>query len=259
MTLSLGFGIDLFLLVFMRMSGAVLFNPILGRMNIPIPLRAALGFLLALIVAPTLTGMSVHIGSIAQLMVMSLGELFIGLALGVVVSTIFYIVQNAGEIIDIQMGLSMAQVYDAHSGINMPLMGSLFNVIMILCFFSSNAHLSLISFVCDSFRLIAPGTVMPTQQSAHFIVSLGKDFFELGLRMAIPIMAIEVVCQIGLGMLMRAVSSINIFSVGTHIMTLIGLFLVLFMMTSIVTMCGQLINFMLEKAAEVIRLIGTKT
>jgi flagellar biosynthesis protein FliR len=58
---------------------------------------------------------------------------------------------------------------------------------------------------------------------------------------------------------MKAVPSINVFSVGMQLMALIGILIILITMTSIVTMCGQLISFMLEKAAEVVRLIGTGT
>lgn len=263
MSLSLpaisGISIELFLLVFMRMTGLFIFNPILGRENITMKLRAAMGFLCAVVVTPTLSDISVKIDSVVQLIVMSLGEIFIGLAVGVVVSILIYVVQLAGELIDMQMGLTMAKMYDARTGVNMPLLGSFFNLVIILCFFASNAHLSLISFLTDSFRLIAPGNVVPTSSSMHFIVSLLKDYFELGLRLAMPIVAIEVVTQIGIGLLMKAVPSINVFTIGMHVTALVGIVILVVTMTSIFTMCGQLITFMMEKVTQVIRLIGTGT
>lgn len=251
-----GFSFEVFLLVFMRMSGMFIFNPILGRENIPTLLRAAMGFICALVVTPTLSGVTVRIGDVAELIVMSLGELFVGLAVGVVVSTILYIVQFAGELIDMQMGLTMAKMYDPHTGVSMPLLGNFFNVVMILCFFASNAHLTLISYITDSFKLIAPGAVFPTQQSLHFVVALVKDYFELGLRMAMPVIAIEIISQIAIGMLMRAVPSINIFSIGMHLTALVGLVIVFITLTTIVTMCGQLITYMIEKVAQVIKLMA---
>lgn len=260
MTLSLpfltGININLFLLVFMRMSGAFIFNPILGREDVPAYIRAALGLLCAVVVTPTLSGVTVNIGGIVQFMAMSLGEIFIGLVLGIVVSIVIYVVQFAGELIDMQMGLSMAQMYDPQTGVNMPIMGSLFNALMILCFFASDAQLSLLQFTTDSFRLIAPGAVMPTQQSLHFIVAMGSDYFQFGLRMAIPVVAIEVICQFAIGMLMRAVPSINVFSIGMHLTALIGIVIIMVTSTAIVAMCSQLISYMLEKTAEVIKLMA---
>lgn len=240
----------------MRMSGLFIFNPVLGRENIPVQLRAALGLICAVVVTPALGSINVQIGGIVQLIVMSLGELFIGLSLGVILSTVLYIVLLAGELIDMEMGITMAQMYDARTGVNMPIMGSLFNIIMVLSFFASNAHLTLISYLTDSFRLIAPGTVFPTQQSLHFIVSLGTDYFELGLRMAIPVVAVELIGQILLGFLMRAVPSINVFSIGMYITVIAGILILLVTVTVLVTMCGQLITFFLEKAAEQIRLMA---
>jgi flagellar biosynthesis protein FliR len=249
--------INIFLLVFVRMSGAFLFNPILGRQNVPVMLRAALGFLCAIVITPTLTGVSVEINGVVQMMVMSLGELFIGMTLGIVVSVVIYVVQLAGEQIDAQMGLTMSKMYDAHSGVNMPIMGSFFNLIIIFCFFAANAHLTLMAFVTDSFRLIAPGAVFPTEQSLHFVVNLLGDYFKLGLQMAIPVIAVEIVCQIALGLLMRTVPTINIFAIGLQIEMLVGLVLMIVTIAAIVVLCGQLITFMVEKSAEVIRLMAT--
>lgn len=243
----------------MRMSGAFIFNPIFGRENIPVTVRAGIGFLCALVITPTLTDVKVEINGFVQLVVMGLGELFIGLAVGVVVSIVIYAVQIAGELIDAQMGLAMAQMYDPRTGVSMSLFGILFNLIMILCFFMSGAYLKLIAFMSDSFRLIPPGTVVPTAQSAKFIVSMLKDYFEFGMRLALPVTGVEIICQLALGMLMKAVPTINVFSIGMYLTAFVGIIIVFLTLTTIVTACGQLITFMLEKAAEVIRLIAFKT
>lgn len=254
-----GVSIELLLLVFMRMSGLFIFNPILGRENVPMVLRAALGFITTIVVAPTLSGTTVVIRNLVELVVMSLGELFIGLAVGIVLSILLYTVQLSGELIDMQLGLTMAKAYDPHTGVNMPLLGTLFNLIFILCFFVSDAHLTLVKFLTDSFSLIPPGNVIPTTASMNFLISLGTDYFELGLRLAMPIVAIEIVAQIGIGLLMKAVPSIDVFSVGMHVTALIGIILLTVTMTAIFTSCGQLVTFALEKIAQIIKLMATGT
>lgn len=254
-----GVSIELLILVFMRMSGLFIFNPILGRENVPMTLRAGLGLISTFVVAPTLSGTNVVIRNLIELVGMSLGEIFIGLAIGIVLGILLYTVQLSGELIDMQMGLTMAKMYDPHTGVNMPLLGTLFNLIFILCFFASDAHLTLVKFLTDSFSLIAPGTVVPTTQSMDFIVSLGTDYFELGLRLAMPIVAIEIVAQIGIGLLMKAVPSIDVFSVGMHVTSLLGIILLTVTITAIFTSCGQLVTFALEKIAQTIKLIATGT
>jgi len=247
--------IDLFLLVFMRITGLIILNPVFGRNSIPSILKVALSLLCAFIITPTLGLINVNINSMTQMIVSCALELCVGLAIGVIINLLFAVVTMAGEIIDMQMGLGMAFMYDSGAGINMPVIGSFFNAMLIMVFFSSNAHLALFSLISDSFKAIAPGTAFPTTESAKFIFTMGGDFFSLGLRMAIPIMVIELISIITMGMLMKAVPQINIFTVGIQIQAALGILLMLISIPVLVTLCQRLTTFMIEKSSELIRLM----
>ena len=247
--------IDLFLLVFMRFTGLVLFNPVFGRTSVPNILKVAFSLLCAWMVTPTLTGVSVHIDGMVEMAAACLLELAVGLAIGVAVDILFAVVTVAGEMVDMQMGLGMAMIYDPSSGINMPVIGNFFNAVMLMVFLAGNAHLSLLAMMSDSFRAIAPGTGFPTAASARFLVSMGGDMLSLGLRMAIPVLAIEMIGVIAIGILMRAVPQINIFTVGLQIESLIGIAVLLVSMPMIAGLCNRLTSYILEKSAELIRLM----
>jgi len=246
--------IDLFLLVFMRMSGAILFNPIFGRSNIPASLKGALSLICAFLITSTL-GQTYEMNNMVQFGISCVLELTIGIAIGTVVSALFSVVLVAGEMIDLQMGFSMATFYDPKSGVNMPIIGSFFNALLILVFFSTNAHLSMLNLITDSFQLIPAGTGFPTAQSAQFIVNMGADIFEMGIRFAMPILAIEIVVQIMMGILMRAVPQINIFTVGIQIQTGVGLVMLMIAIPIIVTLNGRLSVYIIEKLTELIKLL----
>ena len=246
--------IDLFLLVFMRVTGFVILNPIFGRSTVPTILKVAFSLLVASVITPTLN-VAVNINGVLPMVVAALTELSVGLAIGVVISILFAVVTIAGEYVDLQMGLGMAMMYDPGSGATMPVMGNFFNVIMMVVFFAGNAHLSLLSLVADSFKAIAPGTAFPTAASARFIVSMGQDMFELGLRMAVPVIAVEVIGLIAIALLMKAVPQINIFTVGIQIQTIIGILVVLLAAPAITALCDRLTAYILEKSAEFIRLM----
>jgi flagellar biosynthetic protein FliR len=248
------FNIDLFLLVFMRITGFIILNPLFGRTTVPNLFKVAFSLLFASIVTPTLN-VSVNINGVAPMVLAALMELTIGLAIGVVINIIFAVVTLAGEMVDMQMGLGMAMMYDPGSGVNMPIMGNFFNIILMVVFFAGNAHLALLSLVSDSFKAIAPGTAYPTTQSAQFVVSMGKDLFDLGLRMAVPVIAVEVIGLIAIGLLMKAVPQINIFMVGIQIQTIIGIIIVLLATPILTALCDRLTAFILEKSAEFIRLL----
>jgi flagellar biosynthetic protein FliR len=247
--------IDLFLLVFMRMSGAIIFNPIFGRSNIPATLKGALSLVCAYLVTSTLGKQAYVMNNMVQFGISCTLELVIGIAIGTIISGLFSVVLVAGEMVDLQMGFSMANFYDPKSGVNMPIIGSFFNAILILVFFASNAHLTLFNLLTDSFRAIPAGTGYPTLQSAQFIVSMGKDIFEMGIRFAIPILAVEIIAQIMMGILMRAVPQINIFTVGIQLQTIIGIVMLLIAVPVIVTLNGRLSDFTIEKITELIKLM----
>ncbi|HEX3026322.1 MAG TPA: flagellar biosynthetic protein FliR [Clostridia bacterium] len=254
MTIS-AMSLNLFLLVFMRISGAVIFNPLLGRNNVPVTLRGALSLIIAFVVFSTVNSPSTVAGGVVQLIVQCVFELFIGFIIGTVVNIFFAVVLIAGEIIDTQMGLSMARYYDPNSGVSMPILGSYFNALMVLVFFASNAHLSLLTLTADSFKLIPPGTVGFAPKAAQYMVMLGKDMMEFGLRMAIPVLAVEMVCIVAIGLLMRAVPQINIFSVGIQIQAIVGIIIVAISVPVIVPMCSRLSTLIVEKSVVLVRML----
>jgi flagellar biosynthetic protein FliR len=116
--------IDLFLLVFMRMSGAIIFNPVFGRSNIPVTLKGALSVICAYLVTSTL-GQNYEMNNMLQFGISCMSELVIGIAIGTIISGIFSVVLVAGEVLDLQMGFSMANFYDPSSSVSMPIVGSL--------------------------------------------------------------------------------------------------------------------------------------
>lgn len=247
--------IDLFLMVFMRMSGAILFNPLLGRNNVPFTLKAALSLSISFFVMPTITSSKVLADGIAPLVVSCASELAIGFGIGIILSGLFSVVLMAGELIDMQMGFAMANFYDPSSGVNTPIVGNLINILMILVFFSGNAHLALFKLLSDSYSAVPPGTVFLTPKSLQFIVVMGGDIFEMGLRLALPIVAVEIIVQLAMGILMRAAPQINIFTVGIQIQAIVGIALLLILIPVIVTLCGRLSSYIIEKCVEFVKLL----
>ena len=150
----------LFLLVFIRLSGAILFNPILGRKNIPANIKVGLAFLCALLVTGTLGIGEVMIGDWMTFALVCAKELIIGFASGFVMNLLLSVAIVAGEMMDLQLGVSMSKIYDPQSNISMPLSGTLLNLLMIMTFFLSNGHLTLIRIIVLSFKALPPGTEM---------------------------------------------------------------------------------------------------
>lgn len=218
----------------MRMTGFVLFNPLLGRSNLPNLVKA--GFILVLSMAvysagPELT-VSVPDGYLQFTLILLL-ELSVGFALGFLMRLFFSVVQTGGGIIDNQMGITMAQIYDAGSQSNMSVTGSLLNILMVLIFFAANGHYTLLRILTTSGELLPYGTATLGRDVASYTAEVFLSCMLLSVKLALPILAAELLGEIGMGILMKAIPQINAFVINMELKVIIGLVLLFFFLTPI--------------------------
>ena len=217
--------LTLFLLITARMSGCILFNPLLGRKGIPGLVKA--GFILMLsLSAFALTPLPEQVpDTLLALALMFLLELFLGYVLGLAVNLFFYIPLMAGSVIDMQMGLSMASTYDPASGIQVTATSTLFNVLMSMLFFAANGHHTLIRIFLASGRVVPFGRVALGEDLYGALIEMFIDCTILGVKLCMPILAAELMGQVGMGILMKAIPQINVFAINIELKVIIGLML----------------------------------
>ena len=218
--------VTLLLYIVARMSGFVLFNPILGRRNIPSIFRAGLVLVLSVCVLSTAGQGAVAVpATTTELVMRLLLELALGFLLGMVVNFFFYIPQLAGEVIDTQMGITMAQIYDASSQASMTVTGSLLNILLMLDFFAENGHYTLMRLLLTSGELVPYGEAALGEAAALRAVELFAACMVLAVKLAMPILAAELLGEVGMGILMKAIPQINAFVINIELKVIIGLLL----------------------------------
>ena len=223
--------LTLFLMITSRMTGFIVFNPLLGRRGIPNLIKAGFILLLSVCVfsmSPAQTAMPETLLGLVFTFIM---EMFLGYVLGLVVNFFFYIPVMAGSVIDMQMGLSMASTYDPASGIQVTATSTLFNVLMSLLFFAANGHHTLIRIFAASGRVVPFGTVALGENLYAALIEMFIDCTILGIKLCMPILAAELMGQVGMGILMKAIPQINVFAINIELKVIIGLALLLILMT----------------------------
>ena len=214
----------LFELILMRMSGFVLFSPILGRNNIPNYVKAGVILVLSVFCAGLGGASGVQPpGTLAELAAELLLELAAGFTLGFLMQLSLAVVQLGGEIIDTQMGMTMAQTYDAGSQINMTVTGSLLNILFMLDFFLENGHYTLMRILLTSAELLPYGAVELGEGAAAYVVEIFCGCMVLAAKLAMPILAAELLGEVGMGILMKAIPQINAFVINIELKVIIGL------------------------------------
>lgn len=222
--------LTLFLLIIGRMTGCVAFNPLLGRRGVPSLVKAGLVLLLSLS-AFSITPVHVEMPStLLGLALLFLMEMFLGYVLGLVVNLFFYIPIMAGSVVDMQMGLSMASTYDPASGIQVTATSTLLNILMSLLFFAANGHHTLIRIFLASGRVVPFGAVALGEDFYGAVIQIFLDCTLLGVKLAMPILAAELMGQVGMGILMKAIPQINVFAINIELKVIIGLVLIMLML-----------------------------
>ena len=219
--------LTLFLFVTARVGGFVLFNPILGRTNIPAAFRTGMALVLSVFVTSVTEQRPAQPSGLAEFMVLMLLEIFIGFLLGMAVNFFFYIPQLAGSMIDTQMGMTMNQMYDAGSAANMSVTGQILNVLMLLLFFAGGGHLTLLRMFITSEQIVPFGQVAVGLPAYQLLLELFVECTVLSVKLCMPVLAAELIAQVGMGVLMKVIPQINVFAINIELKVIVGLALVL--------------------------------
>lgn len=244
----------LFSLIFMRMSGMILLNPVLGRKNVPALARGGMVMVFTLLIYSfTQAQVPEPVNSIEYSVVL-LKEFMMGYAIGFVIELFTMVVTYAGAVIDFQMGLSMATVYDPQTNAQTAITGSLFQVYMMLMFFAVDGHLALIKLLVQSAEVVPYGQAVFGREIAWALVMVFTQCIFMGMKFAFPIVAIELLTETAVGILMKMIPQINVFVVNIQAKILIGFLMLIFLFSPMSDHIGDIISQMLLTVQDIIKL-----
>lgn len=245
----------LLLFIVMRMSGFVIFSPIFARSGVPALFRGGFILMLSWMVYGVYGGGSIAVpDTLLELALKLLMELGLGFLFGVVMRFFFYIPEQAGELIDTQMGMSMARTYDATTQAQTTSTANLLNVMAMLLFFAANGHITLLRIMLTSSEIVPFGSPVLGQQVAERVVELFAECVILAIKLGFPILGAELLGQIGMGVLMKAIPQINVFAINIELKVLIGLFMLLFLMVPMGDFLLEAESLMLEELQGILTL-----
>ena len=235
----------LFSLILMRMSGAVAFNPILGRTNLPASARAAMAFAFSVLLYSSGTGELVQSPpNMLAYGVMLASELLLGFAMGFVMELIFLVIRFASSVMDFTMGLSMAQIYDPQYNTQNTVTSGLYYAFLAMLFLAGNGHVDLIALFFASSRLIPFGQPVLRPELAELMLTIFSWSIFTGLQIAFPLMAMELITEAAIGILMRIIPQINVFAVNFQLKIIVGLLMLLFLFGPMADQLYGLLNQM---------------
>lgn len=250
-------GIEVFLLVFVRMTGLFVIAPIFGRRNIPAYLKIGFSFILALILINTIQiPQPDYFNSIYQYAYLIIREFVVGLTLGYISYMAFTAVYIGGQIIDMQIGFSMVNVLDPMSNIQVPVTASFYYLITMLAFLSVNGHHVLVKALFDSYSNIPVGAAVFSSDLMNDIIRIFGGTFVVGLKIAAPITAAILLADVAMGVISRTIPQMNVFVVGMPLKIALGLIIMMLTFPVLISFLGSLFDNVNSEMLRIIKDLG---
>lgn len=243
--------IDLYVLVFARIAGIIVFNPLLSRNQIPAIMRTVIAFALTVLITPMVPMPENYGSAMHEFLLYFAKEMFIGFLIGYVFNVFYYMLVTAGDILDMTFGFAMAKVFDPATNIQSAYTANVINLIFILYFFVTNSHLVLIESAIQSYELFGIGAEgINIYSAAEYAVSIFGSIFELAMKLAFPFMAVEFILEVSMGILMKLIPQIHVFVIEFQFKIILALVLLMTLAGPIAVFIDNYILIMFDKIYE---------
>ena len=223
-------GFELFLLVFVRVATFFFIAPFFSDNGFPNITKIGLAGIIAIMTVYAVPLTETPYETVWGYAVLVVREAIVGLLIGYAASMCNTIIIFAGNIIDMDIGLSMVSEFDPSMNVQMTVTAQIYYYFMLLMMLVTNFHQYVLRAVTDSFELIPLGgaQIEPDYLLTAFIEFM-TNVFVIGFRIMLPVFATILVVNCVLGIMAKVAPQMNMFSIGVQIKIIAGL-LILFVM-----------------------------
>lgn len=198
------------LFAFARIAGWTLLDPLTGRL--PISMRLFMAAVLAAVMAPSITVLTIDPFTVQGVLAMSL-EMVWGAALALCVWLVFAAVQAAwvwtghtatGGLLN----LTAEQAEPADAAWR-----ALAGWLAAMAFLGASGHLLMIDALRDSF-VVMPVAVLSAAGDVRLLVEAAAWLFATGIQLALPLLALLLLIQLAIGIVARTTPGLDMSSAG---------------------------------------------
>ena len=217
--------LEFFLLILVRVSCFVFVAPFFSMSRTPARVRIALSVFTAMLLYTTLTPTdAVVYDTVMEYAVIVIKESVTGLLLGFSANICMAIVNLAGAITDMEIGLSMVTLMDPTTREQSSVTGVFYQYVIMLILIASGMYRYLFGALADSFLLIpVNGAVLKGENLVSAVLLFLSDYITIGFRICLPVFCTILLLNAVLGILAKVSPQLNMFSVGIQFKVLVGL------------------------------------
>lgn len=218
-----------FLLVFVRFTGLIVSAPILGSANFPPIGKIGLAGMTALLVAPPVAMVTSGVPTEAlPFALAAAGELIIGLFMGLLMTIVFAAIQIGGQVMDMQSGFGLMNVFNPALETQFPIFGFFFFILAVLYLLATGGHYSMIFALAESFERVPLGGLNPAEDLLWHVTQWATLMFHDALLIAAPVAGAMMLAYVTMALIGRVVPQIHLFVVGFPLTIATALLIVAF-------------------------------
>ena len=219
--------LQMFFLIFMRVGAILMTMPIFKSKSIPVLFKAGLALAASAVLFPILKIEIFPVfDNILTLAIGLLGEILLGISIGLAVNMIFVGLQLAGNLAGYQMGLALARVMDPSANQQIPLLAQFYQMFALLIFLTVNAHHWFLRALAESYQMVPPFGFHFSGSLLNQLMGMAGNMFVIAIQVGAPVIAAMLLTSMAFGLVARTVPQMNVFIVAMPLKIGIGLFFI---------------------------------
>jgi len=223
-----------FMLIFCRLGSGLMMFPGIGEAFVTPRIRMmfalALSFLMLPVLAPLMPKIPDHPAILASLITI---EIVVGLFFGTVMRLMMSIVETAGAVIGMEIGLSNASILNPALATESALPAAFLGTTALVLVFATGLDQLLFRALLDTYKVFPVGMVLPMGEMVQSFVGVMSQCFAVGIQLATPFMVMGLLMYVAIGVMQRLMPQLQLFLIVLPLQIWGGLF-VLSASTSII-------------------------
>ena len=213
-----------FFLIWTRVGMVLFLFPFFSSRTIPTLSKIGLALLFTIILFPVTNLQSApDLTSTGGLVKLIASELLIGVILGLLIQIFFEGVKMMGEVVGFQIGLSISNILDPQSGIQVSVLSNMAYLLSIVLFLIFDGHHVLLRGLKQSFEIIRIGSIHLTEEGFLAIARKCGDLFVLAVKIGAPAIASLLLMKMAFGFIARVMPQLNIMIDAFPVQVVVGL------------------------------------
>ena len=221
-TLSIG-TLYAFLLVLARVSGALVFVPLPGITGGPLPARAALALGMTLALYGRWPAVNAGAVTAVRMVSWAAAEASVGIAIGMAVAIALEAFALAAQVLGLQAGYAYASTIDPNTEADSGILLVVAQLFAGMLFFAMGLDREILRLFAQSMDKVPPGVYPLNPASAQPLIRLGASLFAVGVRLALPVVALLVMVDVALALMGRLNQQLHLLSLAFPAKMLVAL------------------------------------